>query len=102
YVGFPGPVVAALDGVVKEPPDAVTVVLVVLGGVDAALRGHAVGPPGRVLDAEVEHVVAELAQGRGGRRAGQPGSDHDDGVLPLVGGVHQFNGRLVIGPLVLD
>ena len=42
-VRFARPVVAALDGVVEEPVDAVAVVLVVLGGVDAALRGDAVG-----------------------------------------------------------
>jgi hypothetical protein len=45
-VRFPGPVVAALDGVVEEPVDAVAVVAVVLGRVDPALRRDAVRPPG--------------------------------------------------------
>src|SRR5690606_41226587 len=88
HVGLAGAVVAAFDGIVEQPPDAVAVVLVVLGGGDAALRGHAVGPPGRVLNAEVEHVVAQLAQGRGRRSAGQPGAHDDDGVAPPVGRVH--------------
>ena len=38
-VGLAGAEVAALDRVVEETVDAVAVVLVVLGGVDAALRG---------------------------------------------------------------
>ena len=38
-VGLAAAVVAALDGVVEQPVDAVAVVLVVLGGVDAALGG---------------------------------------------------------------
>ena len=40
-VRLAGAEVAALDGVVEEAVDAVAVVLVVLGGVDAALRGDA-------------------------------------------------------------
>jgi hypothetical protein len=51
-VGFASAEVAALHGVVEEAVDAVAVVLIVLGGVDAALRGDAVGPPGTVLKAE--------------------------------------------------
>src|SRR5690606_15084862 len=41
--------VAALHGVVEEAEDAVAVVLVVLGRVDAALRGDRVGAPRAVL-----------------------------------------------------
>ena len=61
-VRFPRAVVAALDGVVEQAVDAVAVVLVVLRGVDPALGGDAVGAARAVLDAEVEDVVAELAQ----------------------------------------
>jgi len=39
----------------------VAVVLVVLRGVDPALGGDGVGAPGRVLDADGQHLVAELA-----------------------------------------
>ena len=38
-VGLAGAEVAALDGVVKETVDRVAVVLIVLGGIDAALGG---------------------------------------------------------------
>ena len=101
-VGLAGAEVAALDRVVEQPVDAVAVVLVVLGRVDAALRRDAVRPPGRVLEAEALHVVAELAQRGGGRGAGQTGADDDDGVLPLVGGVHQLHLEAVLVPLLLD
>ena len=42
HVAFTSPEVAALDGVVEEPVDAVAVVRVVLRRVDATLRGDAV------------------------------------------------------------
>ena len=101
-VGLARPVVAALDRVVEQPVDAVAVVLVVLGGVDAALRGNAVRPPRAVLDAEVQDVVAELAERRRRRRAGQAGADDDDRVLPLVGRVDQLHLELVPVPLLRD
>jgi hypothetical protein len=69
-VGLTGAEVAALDGVVEEPPDAVAVVGVVFGGVDAALGGDAVGPPRAVLKAEgfvttrVETAYLELLTDR--------------------------------------
>src|SRR5207248_3006595 len=62
-VRLAGAVVAALDRVVEEPVDAVAVVLVVLGRVDAALRGDAVRPAGRVVEREHLDPVAELAEG---------------------------------------
>ena len=51
-------VVAALDRVVEQPLDRVAVALVVLGGVDAALRGDRVGAARGVLVAEGLHHVA--------------------------------------------
>ena len=83
-VRLTGPEIAALDGVLEEPLDGVAVIRVVLGGVDAALRGDGVGPSRRVLEAEAGHLVAELGQ-RGRRRgARQSRADHDDVELPLV------------------
>ena len=101
-VGLAGAEVAALHRVVEQPVDAVAVVPVVLGRVDPALRRDRVRPPGRVLEAEALHVVAELAQG--GRRgpAGQAAADDEDGELPLVGGVHQLHLEAVVVPLLLD
>src|SRR5262249_21613475 len=69
-VGLPAAEVAALHGVVEEPVDAVAVVPVVLGGVDPALGGDAVRPPGRVLIAERQDVVPELRECRGRAPAG--------------------------------
>ena len=59
-VGFARAEVAALDGVVEQPVDAVAVVLVILRGVDAALRGDAVRAARAVLEAEALHLVARV------------------------------------------
>nr|BFE75348.1 hypothetical protein GCM10020092_086490 [Actinoplanes digitatis] len=72
HVGLAGAEVAALDRVVEEPVDRVAVVAVVLGGVDAALRGDRVRPPRAVLVAVGPHPVASLREGRRGR-AMRPG-----------------------------
>ena len=98
-VALPGPEIAALDGVVKEPPDAVPVIGVVLGRVDAPLGRDAVGPPGAVLDAKSLDVVAQLRQGRGGRTPGQAGAHHDDLKFPLIRRVDQFQIEAVPVPL---
>ena len=93
--------VAALDGVVEEAVDAVAVVAVVLGGVDAALRRDAVRPPRRVLEAEAQHLVARVRRATGrGARAGQPGADDDDRVLRLVRRVDELLVPLVPRPLL--
>ncbi len=99
-VRFARAVVAALDGVLEEPADAVAVVLVVLGGVDAALRGDRVRAARAVLVAEAGNFVAHLGEGRGGGGAGEAGTDHDDVVLAAVGRVHQAELRLMVVPLV--
>ena len=97
-VGLTGAEVAALDGVVEQTEDGVTVVLVVLGGVDTALGGDGVGAARAVLDAEGFYVVAQFAQGGGGGGAGQAGADDDDLVLPFVGGVNEFVGKTAFVP----
>ena len=99
-VGLACAEVAALDRVVEEAVDAVAVVLVVLRGVDAALRGDAVRASRAVVNAEAEHVVAQLAEARRRRRAGQARADDDDRELALVGGVDQLHFELVPVPLV--
>ncbi len=88
-VGLAGAEVAALDGVVEEAVDRVSVVAVVLRRVDAALRGDRVRPAGRVLEAELDDVIALFGQRGAGRTAGQAGADDDDGVLAAVGRVDQ-------------
>ena len=100
HVGLAGAEVAALDGVVEKPVDAVAVVLVILGGVDAALGGDGVGAARAVVEDEALHLVAELGEGGGGRGAGEAGADDDDLVFPLVRRVDELDLRLVLGPLL--
>ena len=97
-VGLARAVVAALDGVVEQPEDAVAVVGVILGGVDAALRGDAVRAPGAVLQTQAGDPVAHLRERGGGRRAGQPGAHHDHGVAAPVGRIDQLQVEAVLGP----
>ncbi len=94
-VGFASAEVAPLHGVVKQAVDAVAVVLVVLGGVDAPLRGDAVGAAGRIVKREDLDVVTELGE-RGGRgRTGEAGADDDDVVLFAVAGADEFEVDIV-------
>ena len=95
-----GAVVAALDGVVEEAVDAVAVVVVVLGRVDAALRRDRVRPTRRVVVREDLDVVAQLAERCGGRGAGEAGADHDHVELAAVVGFDQLQVELVVVPLV--
>ena len=101
-VRLPRPVVAPLDGVVKQPEDAVAVVLIILGGVDASLSGDAVGTARAVLDTEATHMVAQFSQSRRCRRAGQPRADHNHLELALVGRIDQLHLLTVLVPLLFD
>src|SRR5262249_21285535 len=83
-VSFARADVAALDRVVEEPVHRVAVVAVILGRVDPALGGDAVGAPRAVLITETAHLIAQLAERGGSRAAGQPRPDHDDAVAPAV------------------
>lgn len=102
HVRLPGAEVAALDGVVEQPVYGVTVVAVVLGGVDATLGGDGVRPPRAVLVAVGLDLVALLAQRGGGGTAGQAGADHDHGHLAPVGRVDQLGLEPTAFPAALD
>src|SRR5690606_23570192 len=94
--------VAALHGVVEETIDRVAVVLVVLGGVDSALRRDAVRAARRILEAEALDLVAQLRErGRGGT-ARESGAHHEHRVLPLVRRVHQLHLEAMPLPPRLD
>ena len=69
-VGLAGPVVAAFQRIVKKPMNAVAVVLVILGGVDPALRRDGVGTARAVVEHEALHLVAEVGEGGRRRRTG--------------------------------
>ena len=97
-VGLTGAVVAALDGVAEEALDAVAVVLIVLGSIDATLGCNGVGTARRILYAENIHVEAQCSQRGGSRGTGKACSYHDDINLALVGGIDQFLAGFVVGP----
>ena len=101
-VGLAGAVVAPLDGIVKEPVDAVAVVGVILGGVDAALSGDAMRPARTVVEGESLDLVAQLAQRGCRRRAGQAGTDDDDLDASFIVGSHQVHRGAVLRPLFIQ
>ncbi len=101
-VGLARAEIAALHGVVEEAEDAIAIVVIILGGVDAALRGDGVGAAGRILEAEAFYVVAEFGErGRGGS-ACQAGTHHQNGVFALVGRIHQLEMEAMLFPSLLD
>ena len=102
HVGFAGPEVTTLDGVVKQPEHAVAVVLVVLGRVDTALGRNAVGSARAVLVAEAGHVETELGQRCRGRATGEAAADDDEVELALVGRVDELDVELVLLPLLIE
>ena len=101
-VGLAGAEVAALDGVLEQAVDAVAVVAVVLGGIDAALGGDRVGAARRVVVREALHVIALLAERGGGGGAGEARADDQDGVLAPVRGVHQVHLEAAAVPFLFD
>ena len=99
-VGLAGAVVAALERVVEKAVNAVAVVLVVLGGIHATLRGDGVRAAGRVVKHDALHLVAELGERGGGGGTGETGTDDDDLVFTLVGGVDQLEVGFIGAPFV--
>src|SRR5690606_26785535 len=95
-------VVAPLDRVIEEPENAVAVVAIVLGGVDAPLRRHAVGTARAILITETGNLIAHLAQRCRCRRASQPGPHDDDVKAAAVGRVHQFQLKAGLVPLFFN
>ena len=87
--GLAGAEIAALHRVAEEAADAVTITGVVLGGVDAPLGRHRMGPPRAVVISDQLHPVALLSQGGGGRGAGQAAAHHQHPQLALVGRADQ-------------
>ena len=101
-VRLAGAVVAALDGVVEESVDRVSVALVVLGRVDAALCRDRVSPARAVLVAERLDDIAGLTERRGGGGTGQAGPDHDDREPAAVGRVGDPGFELPGAPALLE
>ena len=100
HIGFAGTEVAAFHGIVEETIDRISVVLIVLGCVDASLGSDGVCPAGRILKAEGFDLVAQFRQRSSSGGSGQSCAHHDDLKLALVGRVDQFDLVLVVGPLI--
>ena len=102
HIGFPGTVVTAFDRIVEQPVGGVSVVLIILCGIDAALSRDRMRSSGRVLKAEGLHIVAHFTERGGGGCAGEARS-HDDHIdVSFVGWVHQADVRFVLRPLLVD
>src|SRR5438045_8771179 len=70
--------IAPFDRVVKQSKNAVAVVLVILGGIDPALRRNGMGATRRILITKTFHAITKFAQSGRGRSACQPRPDHND------------------------
>ena len=99
-IRFTRAIVTALDRVVEQTPNAVAVVRVVLGGVDAALCSDAVGPAGGFVIGECKDIVTQFGKGRSSRCTRQSRPDNDNAVFPLVGGIDQLHVELMFGPFL--
>src|SRR5258705_4117773 len=91
------PKVDALDSVVKEAITAIAVVLIVLCGIDAALRRDRVGASRAVLIAKALDVKALFSKGRCSRGARQPAADNNKLVLSLICRANDFRVVSVCG-----
>jgi hypothetical protein len=88
-VGLPGPKISAFNGIVKKTENAVPVVLIIFGGIDASLRSNAMCSAWRVLETKAFNVVAEFCErGRRGS-ACEPTSHNNDVKLSLIVGTDQ-------------
>ena len=63
YVSFTSAEVAAFDRVIEETMNGVSIILVVLRGIDPALSRNGVGTSRAVLEAEALHLIAKFREG---------------------------------------
>ena len=61
-VGLTSTVVTTLHSIIEQAIDRVTIVLIALGSVDTTLGSDRVSTTGRVLNAQVDHIEAHLAE----------------------------------------
>jgi hypothetical protein len=99
-VGFPRPKIPTLQRVIKQTPDTVTVVLVVLCCVNPSLRCNRMSPSRAVMKTKGVHLVPQLRQARRRRGPGQAGTHNDDPVFPLIARRNQPDVGDVLGPLL--
>jgi hypothetical protein len=88
-VGLPGPKISAFNGIVKKTENAVPVVLIIFGGIDASLRSNAMCAARRVLETKAFNDVAEFSECRRSGSACEPASHNNDLKLSLIVGTDQ-------------
>src|SRR5437588_4421504 len=93
--------IAAFDGVVKQSENAVAIVLVILGGIDPALRRNGMGATRRILVTKTFHAVTKFTQSGRGRSAGQSGTDHNDLKFAAIIRANETRIILVVTPFLL-
>ena len=76
--------IAAFDRVVKKAKHAVAIVLIIFCGVDPTLGGNAMRAARAILITERFNVVAQLAERRRRRSAGEPGANDNDFKFPAI------------------
>ncbi len=100
HIGFPGAEITAFDRVVKKTPDAVAVIGIVFGRIDATLGGDAMGASRAILDTEGLYIVPHLSQAGGGRCTGESGAHDDDIKSAAVGRIDQLHFHPMLIPFL--
>ena len=94
--------IAPFDRVVKQSKNAIAVVLVILGGIDPALRRNGMGATRRILITKTFHPITKLAQSGRGRSAGQSRTDHNDLKFAAIIRANETRIILVVPPFLLE
>src|SRR5438874_1976988 len=94
--------IATFDRVVKQSENAVAIVLVILGGIDPALRRNGMGATRRILITKTFHAITKFTQSGRGRSAGQPRTDHNDLKFAAIIRANETRIILVVTPFSLE
>ena len=101
-IGFTGAEVATLDGVIKQAVDAIAVIAIIFGGIDAPLGGNAMGTAGAVLITKRFDVVTHFGHGCGSSATSQPRPDHNHRIFTAVRRVNKLHFKLMLRPFLFD
>ena len=99
-IGFTGAVIPTLHRIVEKPVYGITIILVILGRINASLGGNGMGPSGTVLITEAFYVIAQFSHGGGSRGACQATAHHNHLILPFIGRVNQLQVEAVLIPFL--
>src|SRR5690606_1490523 len=97
-IALSGSIVPAFDCIVKKSVDGLSVILVVLGGVDSPLCGDGVGPSGAVLKTKSLDIISQLRQRGSSRGSSKTGAHHNYIIFSFIGRIDQFHIEFMLGP----